>query len=205
MEPWRRPVQLPLPTLEYESDLQVWIFKVKLVLKHISLWHYVLISGPQPDYQNPEQAAAATYCTALLASCISGPILADIFTLASDKEALEVPKILFERARRVARAVQMARMDGSISLRDFLSDAKRPGSVDVILHALTPVPGKYDGSDRWRNVILVALLLVKRYGLARLTDAAERICEKAHDENQHVVEADFDNLLYELPVHEGRK
>lgn len=176
-----------------------------MVLKHISLWHFVLMSGPQPDYQNPEQAAAAKYCAALLASCISEPILADIFTLSSDKEALEVPNVLFGRAGRVVKAVQMARKDGSINLRDFLSDAKRPGNVDVLFDAFTPVPGKYDGIDRWRNVILVALLLLQRNRLAGLTDAAESISEKAQDENEHLVEADFNKLIAELPVVKSQK
>lgn len=206
MEPWRRPIQLPLPTLEYESDPEVWRWRVKLILKHNSLWHLVLISAPRPPYQNTEQAATATHCAALLASCISEIILADLLTLLSENEEdLEVPHVLFERVRRLVKAVQMVRMDGSIMLRDFLCEAKRPGTMRTLSYALDPVPGQGDASDRWRNLILVTALLVKRYKLAKLTDAAEDIIGKAHDEGKRPDEGDFKRLMDELTGAKGQK
>ncbi|KAG6358113.1 hypothetical protein INS49_013997 [Diaporthe citri] len=205
MEPWKRPVQLPLPTLEYESDLEVWKWRVKLIFKHNSLLRFALTSAPWPLYDNLEEAASATYCAALLASCISEIILADILTLSSGKEDLEAPHVPFERVGRIVKAVQMVRKDGSILLRDFLCDAKSPATMTTLSNALDPAPGKGDDSDRWRNLILVTALLVKRYKLAKLTDAAEYIAGKAGDEGKYPDGGDFKRLMDELLGAKGQK
>lgn len=81
MEPWKRTFQLSLPPLEYESNVEVWQWRVKLVFKHNSLWHLLMTSAPRPPYLTAEQTAAARHCVALLASCISETILADLLTL----------------------------------------------------------------------------------------------------------------------------
>lgn len=204
MEPWRRPVQLPLPTLEYESDLKVWNWRVKLIFKHNSLLRFVLMSAPRPPYENSEEAATATYCAALLSSCISETVLADILKL-SPEGLLEDPRVLFERAGRIFKAVQMIRRDGSIMLQDFLSQAKRPAYAKSVFDALDYLPKKGSAIDSWRNIILVAALLVKRYGLANLTHAAEDIIKKAHDEGKYPDEDDFKKLMAELMVAKGQK
>lgn len=205
MEPWRRPVQLPLPTLEYESDLRVWQWRVKLVLKHNSLLRFVLMSAPQPPYESSEEEAAATHCAALLSSCISDIILGDILTLSPEVELLEDPRAIFERTKRIFKAVQMIRRDGSILLRDILSEAKRPQSLDVVLNALSALPRKGDTSNSWRNIVLIAVLLAKRYGLALLTYATKDIIKRAHDEGEYLSEDDFRKLRAEMTFAKGQK
>ncbi|KAK7700403.1 hypothetical protein SLS64_011011 [Diaporthe eres] len=157
------------------------------------------MSAPRPPYENPEEAAAATYCAALLSSCISETVLADLLTL-SPEELLEDPRVIFERAGRIIKAVQMIRRDGSIMLRDFLSEAKRPANTKTLFDALNALPRKDHTIDGWRNIILVAVLLVKRYKLAHLTDAVEDITRKAHDEGKYSDEDDFRKLMAEMMV-----
>lgn len=205
MEPRRRPVQLSLPTLEYESDLGVWKWRVKLIFKHNSLLRFVLPSAPWPLYDNLEDVASATYCAALLASCISDIILADLLNLFPEDGKLEVPHFLFERVGHIVKAVQMVRRDGSITLRDFLCEAERPANMRTLQSVLVPAPGEGDASDRWRNLILVTTLLVKRYKLAKLTDAAGAIVGKAHDEGKYPDKGDFKRLMEELLGIKGQK
>lgn len=207
MAPWRRPVQLPLPTLGYESDVEVWQWRVKLVLKHNSLWHLVESSVPRPTHQNAEQAATARHCAALLASCISEPVLADLLTLfpETENENLEVPHILFERAKRTVQAIQMVREDSSTMLQDYLSKKKRPLTLMTLLIALDPPPGKSDTPDRWLNIIWVTSLLVKRYKLSKQANAADDFIEEAHNGDSHLDEQNFKQLRSALMVGQGQR
>lgn len=219
MEPWRRSVQLPLPTLEYESDLKVWQWRVKLVLEHLSLWKFVPIaSAPRRPYGDPEkEAAQAAYCTALLASCISETILADILTilliqsprkettLSRERELPDEPYVLFEYAVQMVKAVQMIRKDGSNTLQDFLSGAQRPTKVEHVLGELDALPRKGDTLSSWLHIILIAVLLIKIYNLADLTGiAVQDIIERAHNLEDHLVESDFNKLKNELLVAQAR-
>lgn len=107
--------------------------------------------------------------------------------------------------RQIVKAVQMVRRDGSITLRDFLCEAERPVNMRTLPSVLDPAPEEGDASDRWRNLILVTTLLVKRYKLAKLTDAAGAIIGKAHDEGNYSGEDDFKKLMDELTVVKGQK
>lgn len=205
MEPGQRPVQPPLPTLEYESDLKVWQWRVKLVLKHNSLLCFVLMSAPQPPYKSSEEDAAATHCAALLSSCISEIILGDILTLAPEGDFLEDPRVIFVRTERIFKAVRMVRKDGSIFLRDILSGEKRPQSLDMVCNALSALPRKGDTLNSWRNIILIAVLLIKRYDLAELTGATKDIIKRAHDESEYLSEDDFKKMMAGLTVPRVKK
>lgn len=207
MAPWRRPVQLPLPTLEYESDVEVWQWRVKLVLKHNSRWYLVENSAPRPIHQTDEQAAIARHCAALLASCISESILADLLTLfpGNENQNLEVPHILFERAKRTVQAIQMVREDSSTMLQDFLSKKMRPLTLMTLLNALDPPPGKTDTPDRWLNIIWVTSLLVKRYKLSNQANAADDFIEEAHNGNSHLDEHNFQQLRGALMMGQGQR
>lgn len=202
MEPWRRPVQLSLPILEYESDWKVWEWRIKLILKHKSLLHFVL--GPVTN-ENFEEAPAATYCAALLSSCISEQILADILTLSSDGKLPEDPHVIFERTMRTVKAVQMVRDTGSIRLRDVLFNSKRPDNAEILLGSLQALPRKDYTIENWRNIILVTALLFKRYNLVVLTSDMKETVRKAFDEGKYLDENDFKSLTNELMVVKGRK
>lgn len=206
-ELWKRPFHLSLPPLEYESDVKVWQWRVKLVLKHNSLWHLVVTSAPRPTYQTAEQTATARHCAALLASCISETILADLLTLfpGNENENLEVPHILFERAKRTVQAIQMVREDSSTMLQDFLSKKKRPLTLMTLLNALDRPPGKSDTPDRWLNIIWVTSLLVKRYKLSNQANAADDFIEEAHNEDSHLNEKNFKELRGALMMAQGQR
>lgn len=202
MELWKRPFHLFLPPLEYESDVEVWQWRVKLVLKHNSLWELVLSSAPR---QTAEQAATARHCAALLASCISETILADLLTLFPNNEDLEIPHILFERAKRTVQAVQMVRKDSSAMLRDLLSKTTLPVTLKTLLNALDPPPGESDTPNRWLNIIWVTSLLVKRYKLTNQTSAADYFIENAHNGDCQRTEKNFKELRGALMVAEGQR
>lgn len=220
MEPWRRSVQLPLPTLEYESDLKVWQWRVKLVLDHLSLWKFVpIVSAPRQPYGDPgKDSAETTYCAAILASCISDTILADLLTilltssprkettLSRERGLPEEPYVIFEYAVRMVKAVQMIQKDGSNRLRDFWSGAQHPGNVENLLQELDALPRKGDTLSSWLHIILITVLLIKRFKLANLTGiAVQGIIERAHDLEDHLVENDFNKLKNELLGAQGQK
>ncbi|KAG8163777.1 hypothetical protein KVR01_007074 [Diaporthe batatas] len=106
---------------------------------------------------------------------------------------------------QIVKAVQMVRRDGGITLRDFLCEAERPVNMRTLSSVLDPATGEGDVSDRWQNLILVTTLLVKRYKLAELTDAAGAIVGKAHIEGKYSDEDDFMKLTEELKVVKGQK
>lgn len=163
------------------------------------------MSAPKPPYESSEEEAAATHCAALLSSCISDIILGDILTLSPEGELLEDPHVIFERTKRIFKAVQMIRRDGSILLRDILSEAKRPQGLDVVFNALNALPRKDNTLNSWRNIVLIAVLLAKRYDLATLTRAANEIIKRAHDEAEYLSEDDFRKLRAELTFAKGQK
>lgn len=209
-EPCRRPVQLPLPTLSYESNLKVWKWRVKMVFKHNSLWRFLLRRVPSTN-QPPEDAAVATYCAALLSSCISETILADVLTLSPESEVSEDPYVIYERAERMFKAVRMIRNRGSTELQDIVAGARRltredkrmvSNALDTVSESFSKIP---DGIDGWRNLILITVLLVKRYDLANVTSAVRDIMNKAHDENELPVQRDFKKLAEELELIKGQK
>lgn len=104
---------------------------------------------------------------------------------------------------QIVKAVQTVRRDGSITLRDFLCEAERPVNMRTVSSILNPAPREGDASDRWRNLILVTTLLVKRYKLAKLTDAAGAIIGKAHDKGKYSDKDDFKKLMDKLTVVKG--
>lgn len=106
---------------------------------------------------------------------------------------------------QIVKAVYIVRRDGSITLQDFLCEAERPVNMRTLPSVLDPDPGEGDASDRWRNLILVTTLLVKRYKLAKLTHATGAIIGKAHDEGKYSGEDDFKKLMDELTVAKGQK
>ena len=214
MDPCTRTVQISLPILKYDSNLKVWQWKVKLILQHLSLWKLVpIVSAPRRPYQDFEDDAAAKHCAALLASCISETILADLLTillslsprkettLTRERELPEEPLVLFEHAGRMVRAVQMIQKDGSNKLRDFLSGVQRPWKIEDVFHELEALPRKGDTLSSWLHITLIAVLLIKRYGLANLTGVdVQGIIERAHNVNDHLLGSDFYKLKAELLV-----
>lgn len=176
-----------------------------MVLKHNSLWHLVESSAPRPTNQTAEQAATARHCAALLASCISEVILADLLTLFPENESLEIPHILFGRAKRTVQAVQMVQKDSSAMLRDLLSKTTLPVTLKTLLNALDPPPGKSDTPNRWLNIIWVTSLLVKRYKLTNQTGAADYFIENAHKGDCQRTEKNFKELRGALMVAEGQR
>lgn len=176
-----------------------------MVLKHNSLWHLVESSPPRPIHQTDEQAATAKHCAALLASCISETILADLLTLFPDNKDLEIPHVLFGRAKRTVQAVQMVQKDSSAMLRDLLSKTTLPVTLKTLLNALDPPPGKSDTPNRWLNIIWVTSLLVKRYKLTNQTSAADYFIENAHNGDCQRTEKNFKELRGALMVAEGQR
>lgn len=178
-----------------------------MVFKHNSLWRLLLGRVPS-THQTLEDAAVATYGAALLSSCISETILADLLTLSPE---VEDPYIIYERAERMFKAVRMIRNRGSTELQDIVAGARRLTREDkrMVSNALDTVSESFskrpDGIDGWRNLILITVLLVKRYDLANVTSAARDIMNKAHDEKELPVQRDFKKLAEELELIKGQK
>lgn len=205
VEPWRRPGILPLPTLEYGSDLDVWQWRVKLVLKHLHLWKFIAISSAP---QNPSDAEKddARYCGALLALHISEPILSDILTVqlalaprkdlaVGERELPDEPVFLFEQAIQMVKAMQMIRKSGNRKLRDFVSGHERPVRAEDVFKGLYELPLKDNTMGRWHHIVLNAILLIRKNGLADLTGAdVQHIIERACKVNCLFVEKDFTTL-----------
>ncbi|POS68539.1 hypothetical protein DHEL01_v213067 [Diaporthe helianthi] len=204
MGPWKQLGLLPLPTLEYGSDLKVWQWRVKLILEHLSLWQFIPTSSASQKLSGGDKEAVRC-CAALLASCKSERILSDllIIQLASadpgERELPEAPSDLFEKVRRMVRAVQKIQKDGTIRLRDFLSGAEIPGRAEDVLLGLDALPKKDGTANHWLHTILIAVLLIKKHGLADLSGAdAQRPIERALDVDRQLVAGDFIRLKAEV-------
>lgn len=138
-------------------------------------------------------------------------MLADVLTLTPEEELSEDPHVICERALRMYKAVRMIRNKGSAELQHIVAGARRITRQDaaVVSNALHAVSESLsmggDGINDWRNLILITVLLVKRYGLANVTGAVRDIINKAHDEKEFLVERDFQKLVEELELKQGQR
>jgi hypothetical protein len=212
MELCTRTVQICLPNLHYGSDLKVWQWKIKLIFEHLSLWKFVPIAtAPRRPYPQPNSGndAASKHCAALLASCISDPILSDLktillaqaprkeTTLSRERELPDEPFVLFEQAVRMVKAVQMIQADGSKKLRDYLYEdsERRPSKVDDVFQELEALPSKGDTLSSWLHITLIAVMLIRRHRLASLAGAdVQGIIERLNNVGGLFLESDFYKL-----------
>lgn len=167
-EPSRRPIQLQLPILTYESNLAVWQEKMRTILRHASISGCIDTKMPANMFDtNNERWAAATYCLALLESSLSEEILVDRLTLSSDAKLPQDPYVLFTQVELLVKAVQMLKRRSNPAahnnLWNVLQGRRHYQHVHGLLDDLEMAPkNEYTGKD-FCKFVLVAALLVKRY------------------------------------------
>ncbi|ROW09943.1 hypothetical protein VPNG_06265 [Cytospora leucostoma] len=162
-EPSRRPFQLQLPVLSYESHFEVWQQKLKTILRRAAVEGFLESPLPLDDLDtNSDEWAAATYCSALLESSISDDVLADLLTLSADGELSQDPYAILCQVRRLVKAVQTVKENSSsaarINLRNVFQGRIHYENADELREDVTAMD--YNDNDLY-SFILVAALLIK--------------------------------------------
>ncbi|KAG6358116.1 hypothetical protein INS49_014000 [Diaporthe citri] len=186
--PSKRPIELPLPKLEYDSHFEVWEWRFRTLLRHNSLLAFIDEPGPSvtSDPKNNEQReelAAATHCLALLGSCISEHILAHLLTLTPYYKVLDDPYILFREAKKHVNDVQ-----------DLWKETTNPEfwglfsgqdgqfrTVKQLFAKLEDVRNKTYTKKSWRTFILMAALLTKRNFPLCLPHSVQKYIDREND------------------------
>lgn len=163
--PSRRPIQLQLPVLSYESNVRVWQEKAKTILRYAAVSGFIEAPLPCIPDKNTERWAAATYCLALLESSISEDVLADLITLSAGGELSQDPYVVFAQAKRLAEAVEAFRKHSNPAARNNLWDALRGRrhyqNFREFVGDLDTAPKNHHMN--YNCFILVVALLVKRH------------------------------------------
>lgn len=185
--PSKRPIQLPLPKLEYDSQLEVWEWKFRTLLKHNSLSAFIEHPGPSvppvpKNVEQEEEIDAATHCLALLGSCVSEEILADLLTLSIDNKLPGDPCRLFYDVKKHVNEVQSSWKRTNPNSWDIFTRPHRQHLT--VAELLDGLESKHYGSykkESFRNLILMAALAVKRCFLFCPSDIVRRYIAKAKD------------------------
>lgn len=206
--PSKRPIELPLPKLEYDSHFEVWEWRFRTLLRHNSLLLFIDEPGPSvtQDPKNDkerEELAAATHCLALLGSCISEHILAYLVTLTPYYKVLEDPYILFREAKKHVNEVQ-----------DLWKETTNPEFWDLVtrrndqfrtarqlLARLEGVRNKTYKKESWRTFILMAAFLAKKKFPFWIPDLVQKYVDKSNDPKVTKVDAgekEWDEMRSEM-------
>lgn len=185
--PSKRPIQLPLPKLEYDSQLEIWEWKFRTLLKHNSLSAFIEHPGPSVppvprDEEQQEEISAATHCLALLGSCVSEEILADLLTLSTDNKLPEDPCRLFMDVKKhVTQAQSSWKQTNPGPWNIFIRRHRQPPTVAELLNDLLSVNDTPYKPDSFRNLILMTAIMVKRCFLFCPSDIVRKYITKATD------------------------
>lgn len=189
-DPSRRPVQLPLPKLDYGSDFEVWEWKFRNLLKHNSLLCFIDVPGPPvtPAPRNSQEQldiAAATHCLVLLGSCVSEHILADILIPSQDNRLPEDPFQLFQKVKKFAASFRHIRgwKGGNPSIWDHFTGRATLDSTPAVREVLQRLGNIYRmrDKDNRHTVIIVAVLVVKRSYPSLPPEIIRKYVQKATD------------------------
>lgn len=166
-DPSKRPIQLPLPRLEYDSQSEVWEWKLKTLLRHNSLLPFIEHPGPSvttvpKDREQKEEIAAATHCLALLGACISEQILSDLLTLSPNNKLPEDPCLLFRDVKKHINDVQHSWRLTDRKLCDLFTE--RNGAYQTMTSLVFCLENARHRPNLtgYRKPILMAVLLAKR-------------------------------------------
>ncbi|KAI7781081.1 hypothetical protein LA080_015201 [Diaporthe eres] len=203
--PSKRPIELPLPKLEYDSQFKVWEWKLRTLLRHNSLLPFINEPGPSviSDPRNREQQeelAAATHCLALLGSCISEQILADLLTLSPNGKLPKEPCLLFIAARNHVNDAQGLWKEtanpefwGLFTGRD---DQIR--TAKQLFAKLEGVRNRTYTKESWHTFILMTALLTKRKFPFCLPHSVQKYIDKANNEKIDVGEKEWQDMRSEM-------
>lgn len=165
--PSKRPIQLPLPKLEYDSQSEVWEWKLKTLLRHNSLLPFIEHPGPSVtsvprNSEQQEEIAAATHCLALLGSCISEQILSDLLTLSPNNKLPEDPYLLFRDVKKHINDVQHSWKVTDRKLCDLFTE--RNGAYQTMSSLVFCLENARNRPNLtgYRKPIMMAVLLAKR-------------------------------------------
>lgn len=189
--PSKRPIQLPLPKLEYDSHFEVWEWQFRNLLKHNSLLGFIHFLGPSVTptpvtWQQKEEIAAATHCLSLLGSCVSEHILADLITISQDNKLPDDPCRLFRDVKKLVTDVHTL-CAGSWSganpqLWSLLTGRTHAFStIHQLLEDLEGVHRRIHKKELRRDLIFMTTLLVKRNFPSCRPDFLRKYINKAKD------------------------
>lgn len=203
--PSKRPIELPLPKLEYDSYYEVWEWNFRTLLRHNSLLPF--INGPGPSVtstprtsEEQEELAAATHCLALLGSCISEQILADLLTLSPSGKLPEEPCLLFIAARNHVNDVQ--RLWKETANPEFWGlFTGRDDQIRTVIQLFAKLEGvrnKTYTKESWRTFILMAALLTNRKFPFCLPHSVQKYIDKANNEKVDLGEKEWKDMRSEM-------
>lgn len=202
--PSKRPIELPLPKLEYDSHFGVWEWKFRTLLRHNSLLPFIIDSGP-PVTSDPrsneqkEELAAATHCLALLGSCISEQILADLLTLSSNDKLPEEPYLLFRAATKHVNDVQGLWKETNPKFWAlFTGRDDQFRTVKQLFDKLEGVRNRTCTKESWRTFISMVAMLTKRNFPSCLPHSVQKYIDKAKNQNVDVGEKEWHDMRSEM-------
>lgn len=203
-EPAERPIQLPLPKLEYDSQFGVWEWKLRNLLRHNSLLLFIDSPGP-PATSLPmqgvkqEELAAAAHCLALLGSCISEDILADLVTLSPYNKLSDDPYQLFADVKKHVNNAQYPWKQSDPRVWEvFAKEGVSSVTLGHLLDGLNRSHLRLYKKDGFRNFILMAALVVKWKFPFCPIDIVRRYIAKAKDVVADVGETTWFEMRKEL-------
>lgn len=203
-DPSKRPIELPLPKLEYDSHFKVWEWKFRALLRHNSLLPFINDPGPSVtstprNDDEQEELAAATHCLALLGSCISEQILADLLTLSSNDKLPEEPHHLFRVAKKHVNDVQGLWKETNPKFWDlFMGRDDQFKTVEQLFDKLEGVRNKDYTKESWRTFILMVALLIKRNFPSCLPHSVQKYIHKAKNQMVDVGEKEWNDMKSEM-------
>lgn len=204
-EPSKRPIHLPLPKLEYDSQFEVWEWKLRNLLRHNSLLGFINHRGPVAplaprNLEQQEESAAAAHCLALLGSCISEDILADLLILSPNNELPEDPCRLLTDVKKHVHDVQNPWKQSNPHVWEIF--VKQGLSNPTVQHLLDDLKRSHfnNNKDSSRNLVLMGALVVKRRFPFCPTDIVRKYISKTKHAEAGVGEETWSQMTQELEV-----
>lgn len=204
-DPSKRPIQVPLPKLEYETHFEVWEWKIRTVFKHHLLQGFINLPSPSIipvdlSAVQKENAAAATYCLVLLGSCICEDVLADLLTLSPDNKLPEDPYVFLQKVKKLVNDVQVLWKE-TTNPEFWGLFTRRDGQfrvVEELFAKLEDVRNETYTNESWRTFILMAALLTKRKFPFCLPYSVQKYIDKANNRKVDVGEKEWIDMKSEM-------